>query len=70
VVSSRCSLTLDAGAEEDKPPPPLKAMIVVMPSLLDPNPLMLFGLVVGMTPLSEGVDLMPEATLATPDFVA
>jgi hypothetical protein len=45
-------------------------MIVVMPSFLDPNPLMLFGLVVGMTPLSEGVDLMPEATLATPDFVA
>jgi len=27
----------------------LKAMIVAIPSLLDPNPLMLFGLVVGMT---------------------
>jgi hypothetical protein len=31
---------------------------------------MLFGLVVGMTPLSEGVDLKPEATPATPDYVA
>jgi hypothetical protein len=62
-------LTFDA-VIEDKPPAVLKAMIVVMPSLLDPNPLMLFGLVVVMTPLSEGVDLMPEANPATLDFVA
>jgi hypothetical protein len=47
----------------------LKAMIEAMPAL-DPNLLMLFGLVVGMTPLSKGVDLMPEATPATLAFAA
>jgi len=48
----------------------LKAMIVAMPSLLDPSPLMLFGLVPGMTPQSEGVDLRTEATSATPGIAA
>ena len=55
---------------EDKTPKMLKAMVVAMPSLFAPDPVMILGPDGRDAPLNEGVDLMAEATAATPDYFA